>query len=286
MTFYEATQKQRAIERKIRYWKRQASGLEAAGLNNSFERLKIGEWQTRMRKFTKETGLNRQSAREQVAGVSLRGLTKKPEVSKAKFVPSVNITENVEAREAAKKLLAQRVSEEPGITSLVRKSVKDAGGKMEGLEYRLKSEDSLTRKIVDNIAEKNISAKEAVNEIFDVNRYTGIFNGKVLINQAKQIRGEIEKNGFKVVKVANTFGKRGAYQGLHFVFKHSDGRVFELQFHTPQSIKIKNEIHEFYEEFRVSANKIRKNELARKMIEKWAGFIPPDDWKTIVDFKK
>lgn len=51
MTFYEATQKQRYIERQIRYWKRRAGALEAAGQNNTEERLKIGAWQKEMRSF-------------------------------------------------------------------------------------------------------------------------------------------------------------------------------------------------------------------------------------------
>jgi hypothetical protein len=68
------------------------------------------------------------------------------------------------------------------------------------------------------------------------------------------------------------------------VFSDSEGRIFELQFHTSQSIKIKNEIHQFYEEYRVSNDQVRKSELARKMIEKWAGFTPPDNWKSITDF--
>lgn len=88
-----------------------------------------------------------------------------------------------------------------------------------------------------------------------------------------------------MIKISNTFGRRGNYQGLHFVFKHTNGRRFEMQFHTPLSIFIKNGINKFYEEFRTSTNKIRKNELARQMIERWAGFIPPDDWETIEDFE-
>ncbi|MCC6148346.1 MAG: hypothetical protein IT308_12370 [Anaerolineaceae bacterium] len=66
MSVYEATQYQRGVERKIRHWKRQAGALEAAGQDNTFERLKMGEWQAEMRKFVKETGLIRQREREQV----------------------------------------------------------------------------------------------------------------------------------------------------------------------------------------------------------------------------
>lgn len=81
MSVYEATQLQRYIERKIRYWKQPASGLEAAGLDNADERIKLGQWQAKMRDFSKQTGLIRQGEREQVAGVNVRALTKIPEAS-------------------------------------------------------------------------------------------------------------------------------------------------------------------------------------------------------------
>jgi len=66
MSVYEATQQQRAIERKIREWKRKAGALEAAGLDHERETAKVREWQARMREFVKETGLIRQGEREQV----------------------------------------------------------------------------------------------------------------------------------------------------------------------------------------------------------------------------
>jgi hypothetical protein len=66
MSWYDATQKQREIERKIRYWKRQEEALKAAGLDASAETAKVREWQARMRDFTKQTGLYRQYERERI----------------------------------------------------------------------------------------------------------------------------------------------------------------------------------------------------------------------------
>ena len=63
---YAATQYQRAIERKIRHWKRQASALNAAGLENVSEIAKVKLWQGRMRDFIRQTKLDRQYPREQV----------------------------------------------------------------------------------------------------------------------------------------------------------------------------------------------------------------------------
>lgn len=67
ISVYDATQKQRYIERGIRHWKRQAGALDAAGLDASFEQGKVRAWQAKMRDFTRQTGLQRQRERELVA---------------------------------------------------------------------------------------------------------------------------------------------------------------------------------------------------------------------------
>lgn len=64
MNLYEATQQQRYIERQIRRWKREASAMEAAGLDSSAAKEKIREWQGRQRDFTNQTGLRRDYFRE------------------------------------------------------------------------------------------------------------------------------------------------------------------------------------------------------------------------------
>lgn len=66
ISYYEATQKQRAIERKIRQAKRESVALEAAGLDNSAEKAAVKKWQAQMRDFIEQTGLYRQRIREQI----------------------------------------------------------------------------------------------------------------------------------------------------------------------------------------------------------------------------
>ena len=66
MTLYEGEQKLRGIERNIRSWKRQALTEEAAGVDNTRARQKLGEWQAAARDFTNQTGIARDSAREYV----------------------------------------------------------------------------------------------------------------------------------------------------------------------------------------------------------------------------
>ena len=63
-TRYEAEQKLRGMERKIRYYKRQAITRAAGGVDNTSSRVKIGEWQAAARDFTQQTKLERDSVRE------------------------------------------------------------------------------------------------------------------------------------------------------------------------------------------------------------------------------
>ena len=68
MTEYEASQQQRYIERRIRRWKRENVAMEAAGLDTTESALKIKQWQDTQKDFLRQTGLKRQSDREQIAG--------------------------------------------------------------------------------------------------------------------------------------------------------------------------------------------------------------------------
>jgi len=64
MSVYDASQKQREIEREIRKTKREAEALAEAGFDNTEEIDKIHGLQARMRDFVVQTGLIRQPVRE------------------------------------------------------------------------------------------------------------------------------------------------------------------------------------------------------------------------------
>jgi len=64
MTRYEGEEKLRYIERNIRHYKRRALTEQAGGVDDTAARAKIGEWQGKARDFTKQTGIQRDSARE------------------------------------------------------------------------------------------------------------------------------------------------------------------------------------------------------------------------------
>lgn len=76
MTLYDATQHQRYIERQIRRWKRESSATDAAGLDNSYARDKVREWQAIQRDFMSQTGLRRDYFRERAGKQNLEAASK------------------------------------------------------------------------------------------------------------------------------------------------------------------------------------------------------------------
>lgn len=92
MTRYEGEEKLRDMERNIRHYKRRAVTQEAAGIDNTAAREKIGEWQAKARDFTKQTGIERDTAREFIGtadGKQPRGITPRPEIRQPKAKPVI-----------------------------------------------------------------------------------------------------------------------------------------------------------------------------------------------------
>ena len=82
---YDAEERLRAMERNVRKYKRQALTQEAAGVDNTAARVKIGEWQAKIKDFTQQTQLERDRVREFVGTVDgkqprgiFAGITKEP----------------------------------------------------------------------------------------------------------------------------------------------------------------------------------------------------------------
>lgn len=68
LSYYDATQKQRYLERQVRRWKREYLMLDAAGQDTTKAATKLNAWRRSLDDFLKQTGLDRQSSREMVNG--------------------------------------------------------------------------------------------------------------------------------------------------------------------------------------------------------------------------
>lgn len=179
------------------------------------------------------------------------------------------------------------------------------GGVMVGMEFRLKRLGSMSRKLESYVIEEhangntNFTLDDAVGKMRDVARFTMAFEEKNFENDVKSAIETLNKQGYKMVRAKNTFVEGAGYKGLNCNFIDKKGNIFELQFHVPESMKIKEGIevdiankravsdrrnvtaHDIYEKSRVLEDKQRAgnitpteqrlyNDLIKRSKERWA----------------
>lgn len=157
---------------------------------------------------------------------------------------------------------------EPRITSQLKHITKQSNGNLRGLDFRLKSLESLSRKISTDSLLDEISLEEAANNINDALRYTAVFKPDNFFDDYHSMKNALVRDGFKIEKVKNTWLDDGPYNGVNTVVS-KDNIKFEIQYHTQESFDLKNgKLHELYEERRLpNITRKRKAELDKMMFE-------------------
>jgi hypothetical protein len=164
---------------------------------------------------------------------------------------------------------------EPEITGKVTSMVEGRGGTMEGLEQRLKTTDSLARKIdADAEAEYGGDRAAAAANISDAVRYTAVIGDAQYTDGARAIVRDLGQDGYEV-RAKNFWQKGDDYQGVN-IKATKDGVTVELQLHTPTSLDIKEgrstkggpirSLHDSYEVMRTSGSK-------RERWKAWTGMV-------------
>ena len=149
------------------------------------------------------------------------------------------------SRDLANKLLSKAKTAEPSVTADMM-SLTTGAQHLEGLEHRMKTEQSLSRKIAQDAEDKHMTQEEAASCIGDVLRYTMILSEDEYQSAVPEKMSLLEQKGYEVVKFRNAWGGK-FYQGVNVQLKNADGVPVELQFHTPQSYAIKQASHAVYE---------------------------------------
>ena len=151
-----------------------------------------------------------------------------------------------EADALASKVRMQAELVEPQITSDM-KGLESDSKKLTGLDYRLKGETSLSRKILSDAQFENIPLQEAASNIGDSVRYTLLCPEATYSTDVVESLEELVSKGYKIRKFKNTFTS-DVYRGINVSMESPDGTVFELQFHTDESFNTKENLnHLFYE---------------------------------------
>ena len=177
------------------------------------------------------------------------------------------------AVEQAEKLRRSSEIEEPKVTAMMQGIVKTIGGvfgETEGvnsLETRLKSTDSLARKI-DADAEKDHEGdrEKAAQGVSDAIRYTiNVDDAEYTDGLEKAIKA-VEETGWKIRDVKNFWQEGDPYNGVHIKMS-KDGVQVEVQLHTPNSHRVKEGgLHDTYDIYRESKNNVERQSLWDSMI--------------------
>lgn len=140
---------------------------------------------------------------------------------------------------------------EPQITELLQSLAARFNGRMVGLEFRFKSEESLTRKLSDAVVKTGQLPSEVAESIKDVLRYTTVFPDDAYAAGVRATRAELIAQGYREVKFKSTWNDVG-YKGINAVYETREGFKFELQFHTTASHNAKEVgTHALYERQRL-----------------------------------
>lgn len=181
------------------------------------------------------------------------------------------------ARAAAKDRVAKAKEAEPALTKMMQGCAAAAGGELVGLEYCVKGEGSLTRKIKTEMGENGSNVNAAVSRMRDVNRYTMQLGEDNFVSGFDSTMKTLQSQGHEVVRVKNTLKDPSApYRGVNTNIKAPDGSIWELQFHTAKSLEIKEVNHKLYETQRLDKTPAAKRaELGRQMAENAASIPSP-----------
>jgi hypothetical protein len=176
---------------------------------------------------------------------------------------------------------------EPELTSMFSGMASEHGGDMSGLDFAVKSPESILRKIREKMIEHDLTEEEAAKRINDVNRYTMLFTPETYVEKVKAVQSQLGEMGYSRYdnKYKNYWKGGDDYDGYNTVIENTEtGQRIELQFHTYESIQIKRRSHEIYAQLRVipeSQPGVRQ-QLYDEMVSLWQGdYERPLNWEQL-----
>ena len=183
-----------------------------------------------------------------------------------------NLKTTNEARQFAVELLKEATEKEPQITADLQNIAWETSAVMVGLESKLKTEMSLTRKLIDAVGDDVQKFERKAKGINDVLRYTFVLPFEIYTEITQKTIETLTKLGYRIPdnRIWNAWQTIGAsfdkgYRGINITVISSQKQIFELQFHTEESFRLKTETHYLYEELR---RKDILRERKTKLIEK------------------
>ncbi|MEU3909981.1 MULTISPECIES: ATP nucleotide 3'-pyrophosphokinase [unclassified Streptomyces] len=153
---------------------------------------------------------------------------------------------------------------EEAISTDVRAAALVTGAELVGFEYRLKSADSLKRKVATSLRERpGQNVDTVLAGLGDAVRYTLQWPDDAYSDGVTTASALLSAWGNDNTKWSDTWGRSSGYKGLNTGWRAPrSGQLFEVQFHTPASKHAQEVTHLLYEEQRLpSTSPARKKEL-------------------------
>lgn len=180
--------------------------------------------------------------------------------------------------DVAQQLLDQAEKAETTVSSDLVSLVGEQGGTMAGFENRLKKIDRIAQKLEQKAHEKGITPQEYASKMADTLRYTAVIDSG---NHATGVQGvltALTDRGYQLdpLEVENNWANP-IYHGININLQTPDGYTFELQFHTTESLDVKNRNHALFAQARqLTTSAAEKERLNLEMEQNIQGLAIPD----------
>jgi hypothetical protein len=189
-----------------------------------------------------------------------------------------------EAVTEAARIRDKALAVEPKITELMSTIQRNSGGEFVLLEQRVKSTDSLARKIdSDAVTEFDGDRSRAADAVSDAVRYTLKVGDENYAESLSSTVEALEASGF-TLRVKNFWQSGDPYDGVN-IKARKDGVEVEVQLHTRSSFAHKEGeggTHPIYKAYQVELNDSKRESLWNQMVEIAKGVTRPSNYGSIL----
>lgn len=152
------------------------------------------------------------------------------------------------------------------------------GVRAHGLAFRVKSPDSLARKL-DERRQRDpfTSPYDVADRITDVVRYTAVSTtAEQVVGTAQTVLQRLRRRGWTITQAEHSYVAGNPYKGLHTLVRHSSGQTAEIQFHSEAAQRVKDRTHVDYEVLRDTGTPAAERAVLRtRMVRQWAQVPTP-----------
>jgi hypothetical protein len=171
---------------------------------------------------------------------------------------------------------------EPSLTALIKAEVEKLGGKLVGLENKLKPQSEISQKIEKRSLERGISPEVQKNNIKDSIQYTVTHANDKIVETAEALHKALTDKGHSVAATRNSWSNNSPYRGIHSSMISPEGNYYEIQFHTPASYKAKQEANDAFKIIHDLNTPLRLRQLRwQKLMNIWLNIPFPLYWQRL-----